>query len=62
MPDDQERPIVLLDVDGVLIPATAGGEVAVGSERLDLVLQLGSSSESLAGPPMSRSSLSVRLA
>ena len=45
MPDDQERPIILLDVDGVLNPTTAGGEVAVSSERMDLVLQLAQAGE-----------------
>ena len=44
-PDDSERPIILLDVDGVLNPTMVGGEAAISSERADLVLKLARAGE-----------------
>jgi hypothetical protein len=45
MPADPERPIILLDVDGVLNPTMVGGEVAISRERVDLVLKLARAGE-----------------
>lgn len=45
MPADPERPIILLEVDGVLNPTIAGGEVAISSERGELVLELARAGE-----------------
>ena len=45
MPHGSERPIILLDVDGVLNPTIAGGEVAISSERGELVLELARAGE-----------------